>query len=131
MGLKVCVHVIFGFPNETFDMMLETVKFLSELGIDAIKFHHLQIVKDTKLADIYLKHPFDLITEEQYIELIARSLELLPKNVIIQRLVGSTKKDYLLAPDWPSSTVDFLNKLKNYLNINKSYQGKFYNASLF
>lgn len=130
MGLKVCVHIIFGLPYETRDMMLETVSCLANLGIDAIKFHHLQIVKNTKLADIYNKSPFTLYTEEEYIEIIAKSLGVLSPEVIIARLIGSTKKDLLIAPDWPISTVDFLNKLKSFMIHNKIYQGKYYNASL-
>lgn len=130
-GLKVCVHVIFGLPCETKDMMLETVDYLAKLGINAIKFHHLQIVKNTKIADIYKKKLFKLLTEDDYIDMIAKALSLLPPDTIISRLVGSSKSDLLIAPNWPVSTIDFLNKLKNFMINNYIYQGKFYNVSLF
>jgi hypothetical protein len=131
MGLKVCVHVIFGLPCETKEMMLETVNYLAKLGIDAIKFHHLQIVKNTKLADIYKKKLFRLFSENDYITMIAKALSLLSPDTIISRLVGSSKNYLLIAPDWPSSTTEFLNKLKDFMINNNIYQGKFYNASLF
>jgi len=35
-GIKVCAHIILGFPNETKSMMLETAKKLAELEIDTI-----------------------------------------------------------------------------------------------
>jgi len=126
VGLKVCVHIIFGLPYETKDMMLDTVNYLTELGIDAIKFHHLQIVKNTKIAEIYKENPFSLLTEDEYIKILAEALSLLPSNVIISRLVGNTKKDLLVAPkEWPSSTVDFVNKLSTYMINNNMYQGNF------
>lgn len=131
MGLKVCVHVILGLPYETNKMMLETVNYLAKLGVDAIKFHHLQIVKNTKLADIYKDNLFKLLSENDYITMIAKALSLLPQDVIISRLVGSSKSDLLIAPDWPASTIGFLNKLKDFMINNNMYQGKFYNASLF
>lgn len=132
VGLKVCVHIIFGLPYETKDMMLDTVNYLAELGIDAIKFHHLQIVKNTKIAEIYKENSFSLLTEDEYIKVLAEALSLLPSNVIISRLVGSTKKDLLVAPKgWPSSTADFVNKLSAYMINNNMYQGKFFSATIF
>jgi radical SAM protein (TIGR01212 family) len=132
IGLKVCAHIIFGLPCETKEMMLETVKYLAKLGIDAIKFHHLQIVENTKLAEIYKENPFSLLTENDYIKILAESLSLLPGDVIISRLVGSTRKDLLIAPkEWPNSTVDFLNKFETYMINNNIYQGKFYDACVY
>ena len=52
-NINVVVHIINGLPYETEDMMIETVKFLNELGIDGIKIHMLHILKNTKLADLY------------------------------------------------------------------------------
>ena len=132
VGLKVCAHIIFGLPCETKDMMLETVNCLAKLGIDAIKFHHLQIVKNTKIAEIYKENSFSLLTEDEYIKVLTEALSLLPSNVIISRLVGNTKKDLLVAPKgWPSSTADFVNKLSTYMINNNMYQGKFFSATIF
>ena len=49
-NIFVVVHIINGFPNESKDMMIETVKFLNQLGIDGIKIHMLYISKNTPLA---------------------------------------------------------------------------------
>ncbi|MDY6820079.1 MAG: TIGR01212 family radical SAM protein [Deferribacterota bacterium] len=125
-GIKVCVHIIFGLPNETYEMMYETVKYLSSLKIDSIKFHHLQVVKDTKLADYYNGGELILLKEDDYIELVSQSLTLLPKNVIISRLVGASNSELLISPKWPINTTSFLNKLKKFMLENNLYQGKYY-----
>lgn len=50
-NIKICVHLIFGLPYETYKDMLETVKFISKLPIHAVKFHPLHIVKGSLLYE--------------------------------------------------------------------------------
>ena len=54
-NINVVVHIINGLPYETKEMMIETVKFLSDLDIQGIKIHMLSILKDTELANLYKK----------------------------------------------------------------------------
>ena len=49
-GIKVLVHVMFSLPYETKDMMLDTIKYLSNKNIWGIKIHMLHILKGTLLA---------------------------------------------------------------------------------
>lgn len=44
-GLNVCGHLIFGLPDETKEMMLETSKQAYEWEIDSVKYHPLYVVK--------------------------------------------------------------------------------------
>ncbi len=127
-GLKITTHLILGLPYETKDDMLESVRFISELNIDAVKFHHLHIVKNTKLADLYLNGglcDFRLLTEDEYIDILAEGLGYLKKNAIIARLIGDAPKEILIAPDWPKSKVAFLNKLDRYMLSHNLFQGKY------
>ena len=67
-NIDVVVHVINGLPNETEEMMIETVKYLNKLDIQGVKIHMLHIIEDTKLAEYYKEHPFKILTKDEYIE---------------------------------------------------------------
>ncbi|WP_457593384.1 TIGR01212 family radical SAM protein [Hydrogenimonas sp.] len=99
-GLKVCGHVIFGLPNESEAMMLDTVKASIGWGIDSIKIHPLYVVKNTALAVDYLKGKFEPIDEKTYIKLLVESIKLLPPSISVQRVTAGIEDDSLLAPKW-------------------------------
>jgi radical SAM protein (TIGR01212 family) len=125
MQLKTCVHIILGLPGESKSMMLETVSYLGGLGVDSIKFHHLQIVKDTLLEKMYYNNKVHLINEDEYIDILSESIARLPDNVIIARLSGTSKSELLIAPDWPSSAGAFTQKLQKFMVAKQLYQGKY------
>jgi len=97
---RVGVHIILGLPGETREMTLETVRFLAKVGIDDIKIHMLHVLKGTRLARLYEKTPFELLSMEAYISLVCDALELLPPSVVIQRLTGDAPAENLVAPTW-------------------------------
>ncbi len=99
-GLKVCGHVIFGLPGEDRGMMLRTVEKSVEWGIDSIKIHPLYIVKNTALAVDYIKGRFTPISQEEYIQTLLEAFEILPKEMIYQRLTAGIGDATLLAPKW-------------------------------
>ncbi|MCA1927493.1 MAG: TIGR01212 family radical SAM protein, partial [Calditerrivibrio sp.] len=102
-GLKITVHLILGLPGEDYGMMMETVQKISRLPIDSVKFHHLHILKNTKIEKLFIDGAFELISEDEYIKTLADSLTLLKEDVIISRLVGDAPEELLIAPDWPIS----------------------------
>ena len=59
-GISVIVHTILYLPNETTDMMLQTISYLNKLPIDGIKLQLLHILKGTDLADYYMSNPIHL-----------------------------------------------------------------------
>lgn len=127
-GLKITTHLILGLPYETKSEMIDSIKYVAGLGIDAVKFHHLHIVKGTKLAELYTKNQlegFKLLTEDEYIELLAEGISYLKKDTIIARLVGDAPKNLLIAPDWPKNKADFTNKFYSYLKNHDIFQGKY------
>lgn len=65
-GLTVIVHVILGLPRETKEMMLETVCYLGNLPIDGIKLQLLHVLKGTRLAKLYEKEPFPILSGRIY-----------------------------------------------------------------
>ncbi len=99
-GLKVCGHVIFGLPDESDAMMLETVRRSLAWGIDSIKIHPLYVVKNTALAVDLQNGRFAPIEEERYVRLVVESVKMLPPHVSVQRLSAGIHDDSLLAPMW-------------------------------
>ncbi|MFK5937665.1 MAG: TIGR01212 family radical SAM protein [Sulfurimonas sp.] len=99
-GLNVCGHLIFGLPNETQDMMLETSRAAYSWGIDSVKYHPLYVVKRTALANEFNRGEFRPISEEEYLKVLVKSIEMKPENVSVQRVTAGIDDDSLLAPSW-------------------------------
>jgi len=99
-GLHVCGHLIFGLPDETQEMMLETSKQAYEWGIDSVKYHPLYVVKRTALANEFNRGEFTPISEEEYLEVLVKSIEMKPSHVHVQRVTAGINDDSLLAPLW-------------------------------
>ncbi len=122
-GLHVAGHIIFGFPTETRDEILQSAAILNNLKLDALKIHHLHVVKQTALADLFAQSPFPLFTEQEWIELVCDFLERLRPNIVIQRLVGDAKPGTLIAPKWKMLKVELLRKIREELELRQSFQG--------
>ena len=82
-NINVVVHIINGLPYETKEMMIETIKYLSDLDIQGIKIHMLSILKDTKLSEIYKLERFKLISREEYIDIVCDQLEYLREIIVV------------------------------------------------
>jgi hypothetical protein len=99
-GLHVCGHLIFGLPDETQEMMLETSKEAYSWGIDSVKYHPLYVVKRTALANEYMRGEFKPISEELYLDTLVKSIQMKPLHVSVQRVTAGIDDDSLLAPQW-------------------------------
>lgn len=127
-NINVCVHIINGLPNETEDMMTQTIKDVVNLDIQGIKIHMLHIVKDTVLNNQYQNNEFELISKEKYIDIVIQQLELIPEEVVIMRLTGDSSEDKLVAPDWILKKVIALNDIDKEMAKRDTYQGRCYDA---
>ena len=99
-GLHVCGHLIFGLPDETKEMMLETSREAYKWGIDSVKYHPLYVVKRTALANEYAKGKFRPISESDYLDVLVKSIVMKPQNVSVQRVTAGINDESLLAPQW-------------------------------
>lgn len=99
-GIKVCVHLIYGLPKESDEMMLKSLESVIEWGIDGIKIHPLYIVKETAMEQMYNAKKYTPITLEKYTDLIIKSLQKIPENVVVQRISAGVHDDSLIAPKW-------------------------------
>ena len=121
--INVVVHIINGLPYETEDMMLETVKHLNSLDIQGIKIHMLHIIKDTPMANLYLKEKFHVLSKEEYIDIVIKELEILDPKIIINRITSDPDKDNLLEPTWLLDKCQLLNDIDKEMKKRNTYQG--------
>jgi len=124
--IPVVVHIIFGLPKETKEMMMETVKTLAKLKIDGIKFHALYIPKGSKMEKIYLRGEYKPLEMEEYVELVASALTYLPPSTVIHRVCSEAREEDILAPTWVSKKMEVINLLRKFMSERNLYQGKNY-----
>ena len=108
-NFEVIVHMILGLPGESEEDMYATVKYLSKKNIDGIKIHGLHILKGTRLAGEYEKHPFKIMSLEEYTRVLINCLKLLPKNTVVHRMTGDGDKKILIEPQWSADKKRVLN----------------------
>jgi radical SAM superfamily enzyme len=104
--------------------MINTIKHISKLNIWGIKIHMLHVLKDTKLANMYEEEKFHILTREEYVKIVCDQLELLPSNIVINRITGDPKIDDLIEPFWLTKKFCVLNEIDKELVKRDSYQGK-------
>lgn len=122
-NIDVVVHIINGLPNETEEMMLDTVRYLNKLDIQGVKIHMLHIIKNTKLEEYYEKYPFHILTKDEYIDIVIKQLELLKENIVIHRLTGDPDPSELIEPIWTIKKIDVLNGIDKEMAKRNTYQG--------
>lgn len=123
IGINVITHIILGLPNESKEMMLETVKYVGE-RTDGVKLQLLHILKDTDLLDDYNAGKFKALTIEEYIDILCDCIEILPQNVVIHRITGDGDKKLLVAPLWSADKKNVLNSINRIFSQRNITQGK-------
>ncbi|MBE6734360.1 MAG: TIGR01212 family radical SAM protein [Ruminococcaceae bacterium] len=124
--INVITHLILGLPYETKEDMIASARYAG-LHSDGIKFHLLYVVKDTILANLYEKGEFELITMDEYIDILCDCIRSIPAEVVIHRLTGDPDKSSLIAPLWSADKVKVLREIHNALYDKNAIQGEFLN----
>jgi radical SAM protein (TIGR01212 family) len=124
--IKMCPHIILGFPWENKERWLKTADILSALPITFLKIHQLHIVKDTPLGEQYRQDPFPLLSFPDFLDIIVSFLERLNPAIIIQRLAGEAPPHLLLAPRWGMRSSEIVRKIEQELEARNTWQGKKY-----
>lgn len=123
-GIEVVVHTIFGLPGESKEDMLKTIDYVAHSGAQGIKFHLLHLMKNTKMAEQYEKKEFELLSKEDYIELICKGVSMIPEEMVVHRLTGDAPRASLIGPMWSLKKWEVLNDIDKALVDNDIWQGK-------
>lgn len=126
-NIDIVAHIMVGLPNENFDDLKNTVDFINRHNIQGLKIHSTYVVKNTVLADMYLKNIYKPISLDYYLNCVSYILTHISPNLIIHRLSGDAPKDLLIAPEWNSHKKWILNGLDKLMREQNLWQGMFYN----
>ena len=122
--INICIHLIFGLPCESEEMMLESVSRVASLRPDQIKLHLLHVLRSSALGQIYLDGGYEPMEREDYIETVVKALELLPPETVIARLTGDGMAEDLLAPEWSKRKVAVINDIDKLMYEKNTFQGR-------
>lgn len=123
-NIRVCTHIIYGLPQETHEMMLETGRQVAKMDVQGIKIHLLHLMKKTPMVKQYEAGLLRFLELEEYVKLVVDTLEFLPPEMIIHRLTGDSPKDLLIGPMWSMKKWEVLNAIDRELRQRNSWQGK-------
>ncbi len=129
-GIPTGMHFILGLPGENREQLLDHARKVSELPVDFIKTHQLQIVKGSRFGWEYGKNPekFDLFSAEEFIELMVDFLELLDSGIIVERFISQAPHDLLMAPRWGLKNFEFVAKVEKRLRERDTWQGRLFDG---
>ncbi|OZB96302.1 TIGR01212 family radical SAM protein [Paenibacillus sp. XY044] len=125
-GIRVCAHIIYGLPQETHEMMLETGRAVANMDVQGIKIHLLHLMKGTPMVRQYEADLLRFLEQDEYIKLVADTLEFLPPEMIVHRLTGDAPRKLLIGPMWSQEKWEVLNGIDAELEARDSWQGKYW-----
>ena len=126
-GIRTGAHIIFGLPGESREQMLKEAEILSNLPINTIKFHQLQIVRGTIMEQDYKTDSsnYELFELSDYIDFVIQFIERLNPEFIIERFTGEMPPRFIVAPDWGLIRNDQINRLiEKKLEEEGTWQGR-------
>ncbi|SFS77287.1 TIGR01212 family radical SAM protein [Marininema halotolerans] len=129
-GIRVCAHIIFGLPQETPEMMLETAQACAAMDIQGIKIHSLHLLKKTPMVKQYKEGLLEFLDRDTYVNLVVDTLEMLPPSMIIHRVTGDGPPDLMIGPMWSTKKWEALTAIDDELVRRNSWQGKHWNPSM-
>lgn len=117
-SLHVGAHLIAGLPGESQQIMLDSILEVCDLGVESIKLHQLQILRDTPLHKLWetgqIKlHPWNL---NDYLDFCVKVIETVPEEMCIERFLASAPPDMVVAPRWNIKNYEFVNKLNSLIS---------------
>ena len=123
-NIDFVTHCIFGLPGETKEDMLRSVDYIAHSGSKGIKFHLLHLMKHTPMVKLYERGDLEFLSQDDYIDLICKSIAMLPEDMVVHRLTGDAPRDLLIGPMWSLKKWEVLNAIDKALVDNEIYQGK-------
>ncbi len=126
--LRLCTHLILGFPGESRAEILATPALLNRLGIDGVKLHNLHVIKNTPLEKLYKLGQVPLFSREEYVNLMIDFVELLDPEMVMHRLSGEAQRAITVAPEWSIDKRGVHNAIVKAFDARDTWQGRFFSV---
>lgn len=121
--IETIIHMIIGLPGEDKKMMLETADYIVNSGAKGIKLQLLHVLKNTDLATDYIQNKFNVLSLEEYLDILMDIIRILPPDMVIHRLTGDGPKKILIAPQWSGNKRNVLNTINQTFARENVFQG--------
>lgn len=119
------IHLMFGWPGESLQDVIRSAEICNHLPINNVKLHNLHVLKNTPLEEMFFKNEFTPIEFEAYCEMVGAFLAHLSPDIYLHRLVAlASRWDELIAPEWTRFKMTNYQKMIDYLNQHKIFQGQ-------
>ena len=130
-GLHLGGHLILGLPGETKDDMMNHAKMVSQLPINTLKIHHLQIVKHTMMAVQFKKTPemFTFMELDEYIDFVVDFVEKLKPEIIIERFFSESPASMLIYPKYGLKNFEVKHLVEKRLEERDAMQGRLFQVA--
>lgn len=129
-GIHTGAHIILGLPYATREQMHSEAELISQLPLDILKLHQLQIVRHTQMERQYeenpARFPFIFNSPEDYAQLVIEYLERLSPSIVVERFTSQSPAPLLIAPRWGMKNYQFVELLKRMMRERHTYQGRLY-----
>ena len=123
--VNLCVHLMFGLPDETDAQIRKTAEILSEQKVDGVKLHNLHVLRNTPLEKLYRESRFKPVDLEEYSRKVALFLENLSPKIAVHRLAAvASRWDELVAPQWTREKMKTTQFIDDFLAAKETWQGR-------
>ena len=122
IGAEVVTHLIIGLPGESRDMMFDSAEYVGRVT-DGVKLQLLHVIEGTDLAVEFANGVFEVLSLEEYADILAGCIERIKRDVVIHRLTGDGDKRSLIAPLWSADKKRVLNYISKYFDEKSVVQG--------
>ena len=124
-------HFIIGLPGESRKEILGQAEIISSLSLHNIKFHQLQIIKDTAMAKEFETCPENFIVFEldDYLLLMKEFIERLNPEIVVDRIAGEVPPKYHINTSWTLRYDEVLRRFEKVLEEHDTWQGKLFKST--
>ena len=122
-GIDVVAHVMVGLPTEKVEDIEETINFINKCNVNGVKLHSTYVMKNTRLEKMYLNGEYETITQDYYVDMVAKIISNLNSDIVIHRINADPPKSELVAPLWVARKKIVLNAINKALNDLDIMQG--------
>lgn len=128
-GIPVGAHFILGLPGQSDAMLLAQTDRINALPLTTVKFHQLQIFRDTAMAADFDRNParYRFWELPDYLDLMVDILRRLRPTLVVERFASEAPPRYHYGPNWGLVRNERLwSLLEKRLEERGAYQGEFF-----
>jgi len=122
-NIPVVAHMMIGLPNETENSIMDTIRIINQCKCEGIKLHSTYVIENTRLQSMYNDGEYTPITQEYYVEMVAKIIGNLRHDIVVHRINADPPKEIFVAPEWVLKKKVVINSINKKLSDLDVIQG--------